>query len=283
MSEKEKFSVMDPDARKEFEKISEQIAEMTRKISFQEMEILSASLKPTFDVLTPIIKAEEALAKTLEDAQIKEEDRKRIHHLAKSWASWGLCPPAENTTIDEHLPPRSEQEVDVLYQHFRDQESPEAYCQFYLDKKEGPAYECAKEAVDDYKRGDFRSCAAMLFALIDGELLRQQPLCKNPKNSEDFRLLPGPKFYVKNVRNKKKREYWFTFLAVQCFYLAVNHYYQRADDFKDPETKLEGLRAYLDHGMLLKADGLLCFKIFTLIPYCDYSLRWAFRSENEEK
>ena len=286
MDKKEQLLLGDPRLAEMMKKINDQLAELSSVIKVPDLaglEEIQKALQSATIALAPLKKAQEEFSQALKIPYLSDEERKRIHQIAKAWAAYGLCPPIGNEMIDEQIPPHSEEEVVTLYQHFLKEERPETYCRDYLNQNEGVAYEYAKEAVEDYKRGAYRSCAAMLFALLDGELLRHEKRSELPKNKRKYRLLPGAEFYKENVRNKKGQDFYLTFIMPQCFFLTVNYYYQNAADFQDPSTHLVGLRPCLDHGMLVQIDGLTCFKIFTLVAYCDYSLRWALRSEDERK
>ena len=125
-----------------------------------------------------------------------------------------------------------------------------------------------EEAIFDYENGKYKSCALILFALIDAKLIRIQ-------NTEKSRQVGkgAVQLFAQRIKNDKDIEKTFiTLLYFENIVSCLSKMFERGNDFRVQPSVIN--RNFIDHGMLtrnvLKRDCIQLFLLyFNLMIFLD--------------
>ena len=118
------------------------------------------------------------------------------------------------------------------------------------------------EAIDDFRSKKYKSCASILFSLVDGILIRSMEKGKKrqrPSGKTAAVLLNGK---IENADEIK--DMIFHLLSWAGVFAALKVFFEPGDDFKRQPSVLG--RNWLDHGMLHRpVKRMDCIQLFLLL------------------
>ena len=119
-----------------------------------------------------------------------------------------------------------------------------------------------EEAVFDYKHKQYKSCAFILFSLVDAALIRLQR--RSDLNGKRRQVGLGA---VKQVRNRTEtdvnKELFFSCLFIENLFACLEKVFESGKDFKMQPEVIN--RNFLDHGMMTKRVRKKdCIQLFLL-------------------
>ena len=230
---------------------------------------LIGSLKSFATVHSRITKDWDAIWKNLR-LPVVPEIRQKKRAAYKRWAEFGWsCHP--NIEFSE-IPPESSEIADQFVMQELENYGVDKFIE-ELSKMVAPNQnEDFESAVFNFKHGYFRTCARVIFSLIDREFIIRQPKEVRPNGkpkqrelakgaAEIFRKTLDEPETAEKILNRVPR---FFYRCENMFY-AVITIFESANDFRD-EDKTVGLnRNFVDHGMSQRqATKKHCLQLFLL-------------------
>ena len=193
---------------------------------------------------------------------ISEERIKEIREAQRIWGSYGWTIPEHAKIKDVFNAPTSKDEADKIAMKYCSSKQMEA---LFGDTKQlqGIRLRYFEEAVANYWDRRYRSCALVLFSLIDADLIRRQ---RDDDRKGGRR--PSGEGAVKNIfehyKNEKLSESTLFFIfKCESLYACLMKVFESGDDFKKQPDIIN--RNFLNHGMLTarvrKRD---CIQLFLL-------------------
>ena len=192
------------------------------------------------------------------------DERKEI--LCKSYEAWGtfgwtILPQAEINLYNQ--PPQTQKEANEIAM---------TYCKnkdmvnLFEDTKKlkGVKTKDFEEAVFAYQNKKYKSCAMLLFSLIDAKLIRMQT--EEDKGNKRYR--DCGKRAVKNIEKRLAQECdinntLFLMLSYKNLFACLLKFFDDGNDFKEQPALAN--RNFIDHGMLTKnVRKRDCIQLFLL-------------------
>lgn len=117
------------------------------------------------------------------------------------------------------------------------------------------------EAIDDYRSKRYKSCACILFSLIDGILIRSMKKGERRRPSGEN---AAKKLNERITNAEETKNMVFNLLTWAGVFTALISFFQPGDDFKQ-QPQILG-RNWLDHGMLHRpVKKMDCIQLFLLL------------------
>ena len=201
---------------------------------------------------------------------VKPEIRQKKRAAYKRWAEFGWsCHP--NIEFSE-IPPESSEIADQFVMQELENYGVDKFIEELSQMVVPNQNEDFESAVFNFKHGYFRTCARVIFSLIDREFIIRQPKEVRPNGkpkqrelakgaAEIFRKTLDEPETAEKILNRVPR---FFYRCENMFY-AVITIFESANDFRD-EDKTVGLnRNFVDHGMSQRqATKKHCLQLFLL-------------------
>ena len=201
----------------------------------------------------------------------EEEKQKRIEAF-RQWGAygWTMIPHASFKYFN--VKPTSKKEANKkALDCFRTQKQMENFWQAF-EKKEKLKKSDFDEAVMDFNNHCYKSCAMVLYSLIDARTIRLQgkpkenPMTNAKSKRKRFRKSGSAasnmiKKKYDEVHEKDMQTMFFSYLTREGLFYALDVFYKGGDDFKvQPEIMN---RNFVDHGMLhRKVRRMDCIQLF---------------------
>lgn len=179
-----------------------------------------------------------------------EEDLEEIRRTLRTWGEYGWTLPPHAKPSDFFTTPENKKNADKIGDSYCKQGQMDAL--FTETRKiSGVKLSDYEEAVANYNEKRYKSCALILFSLIDAKLIRMQRT--DDRNGRGRR--PSGKSAAINVYNRIKNETeleeeLFVFFRLENIYACMKKVFQDGDDFKKQPDVIN--RNFLNHGMLTR-------------------------------
>lgn len=192
-----------------------------------------------------------------------EEDIDEIRIALSTWGEYGWTLPPHAKQNDFFTIPENKKMADKVGDSYCKKNQMETL--FAETRKIGGVrlsdYE---EAIVDYNDKRYKSCALILFSLIDAKLIRMQ----QDDDRNKYGKRPSGKTAARNVFTRIKNETeledeLFAFFRYENLYACLMKVFQDGDDFKEQPEVIN--RNFLDHGMLTnRVRRRDCVQLFLL-------------------
>lgn len=201
----------------------------------------------------------------------EEEKQKRIDAF-RQWGAygWTMIPHASFKYFNAK--PMSKKEANrKALACFRTKKQMEEFWQAF-EKKEKLKKSDFDEAVVDFNNRRYKSCAMILYSLIDARTIRLQgkpkdnPLTDAKNKRKRFRKSGSAasnmiKKKYDQIHEKDMHAMFFSYLAREGLFYALDVFYKGGDDFKEQPDIMN--RNFVDHGMLhRKVRRIDCIQLF---------------------
>ena len=246
-------------------------------------QAIATIIKPAFDVgaiakvyqdsIRTIIGTQQSLfkdianqiAKTIpkiSSLSMSEERIEEIRETQRVWGSYGWTIPEHAEIRDVFNLPASKAEADKIAMKYCSSKHMEA---LFEDTKrlQRTRLNDFEEAVANYRDRRYRSCALLLFSLIDARLIRMQ---RDDDRKRGFRLSgkKAAQTILKHYKDEQLHEsMYFSIFRYENLYACLMKVFEDGDDFKKQPDIIN--RNFLNHGMLVtrvrKRD---CIQLFLL-------------------
>lgn len=223
-----------------------EIIKVTSTISLRMGEIIAH----TSDVLSDIVK-------NIHIPEISEEHKERLISAHKQWGSygWTIIPYAEMDFFDSC--PDSLKEANKKALAICTNKNMQALSQDTLQMARVKISDY-REAVDNFNDKRYKSCAMILFALIDSLLIRMQPKNENRKTGDK-----AARKIQKRINEEESIKGLLMTMYFANIFSALDSMFEGANDFRTQPELIN--RNFLDHGMLHRnVKRMDCVKLFLL-------------------
>jgi hypothetical protein len=122
-----------------------------------------------------------------------------------------------------------------------------------------------QEAIFDFEHGQYKSCALLLFSIIDAMLIRMQ---REEDRKKRNRLRPSGIAAAKNILSRVKQENtdeetFYHIVYFENLFVCFETMFARGNDFVEQPNVIN--RNFLDHGMMIgKVRRRDCIQLFML-------------------
>lgn len=259
--------------------LSESIAEFTR--NFQSI------FKPSVDIIRQLCQtiiniipdyssvfaklsnSIAALANSIKIPSLSDEQKKELQDSYKAWGEYGwTSPPYASLSIFDKKPQSLKEANKYMSQYINTSSMKELFIE--LGKLNNLRKDDLQEAILNFENRRYKSCSMILFALIDGKIIRYQDKETNRKVG----------FYgAKKICNKIESELsnknmFFSLLNLINTTSALEVTFANAENFKEQPTVVN--RNFIHHGMLhgrvRRRDAaqlfLLLYNLIELLDFC---------------
>lgn len=229
--------------------LSELIAEFTRNIqsiykpSVDIMIKLGKTITDYSSVFTKFSKAIADLANSIKIPSLSDEQKKELQDSYKAWGKYGwTVPPYASLSIFDKKPQSLQEANKYMRQYINTASMKELFIE--LGRLDNLRKDDLQEAILNFENRRYKSCSMILFALIDGKIIRYQDKETNRKVG----------FYgAKKICNKIESEFssknaFFSLLNLINITSALEVIFENAKNFKDQPTVVN--RNFILHGML---------------------------------
>lgn len=197
--------------------------------------------------------------------QISDERKK---HLIESYSSWGeygwtVLPFSAIGFFNDC--PKTLEEADKIALKELNKENTQRLFNFLRNTK-GVRKSDLEEAIFDFENKKYKSCAMVLYSIIDSKLIRlQKDEDRNPKNNNRFSGNTAANKLRKRIEQETDVESTlFLLLSHKNLFSCIDKMFEYGDDFKVQPALAN--RHFLDHGMLTKnVRRKDCIKLFLLL------------------
>lgn len=108
-----------------------------------------------------------------------------------------------------------------------------------------------EEAIFDFQHRKYKSCALILFSLIDAKLIRLQPKDKNPKGKRRAVGKSAAEIVMNNIKNEQDLEKRFLLLLdYENLFACLNTVFANGGDFRKQPVVIN--RNFVAHGMMTR-------------------------------
>lgn len=193
------------------------------------------------------------VGKMLQDIKlptISEERKKELIMAYKAWGSYGWTMMPDLPVYGFSGCPADIKEANKLaLRHCTNKKMEKVFN--ILREQKGVKKSDLEEAIFDFRNGKYKSCALILFALIDAKLIRLQPIDKSPNGKRRASGVGAAKKVLENIKKEKDLEKRF-FLLLDCenVFACLNTVFASGDDFRIQPIVIN--RNFVDHGMMTK-------------------------------
>lgn len=229
--------------------LSELIAEFTRNIqsiykpTVDIMIKLGQTITDYSSVFAKLSNAIADLANNIKIPSLSDEQKKELQDSYKSWGKHGwTVPPYASLSIFDKKPQSLQEANKYMRQYINTASMKELFIE--LGRLDNLRKDDLQEAILNFENRRYKSCSMILFALIDGKIIRYQDKEINRKVG----------FYgAKKICNKIESEFssknaFFSLLNLINITSALEVTFENAKNFKDQPTVVN--RNFILHGML---------------------------------
>lgn len=229
--------------------LSESIAEFTRNIqsiykpTVDIMIKLGKTITDYSSVFTKFSKAIADLANSIKIPSLSDEQKKELQDSYKAWGKYGwTVPPYASLSIFDKKSQSLQEANKYMRQYINTASMKELFIE--LGRLDNLRKDDLQEAILNFENRRYKSCSMILFALIDGKIIRYQDKEINRKVG----------FYgAKKICNKIESEFssknaFFSLLNLINITSALEVTFENAKNFKDQPTVVN--RNFILHGML---------------------------------
>ena len=229
--------------------LSELIAEFTRNIqsiykpTVDIMIKLGQTITDYSSVFAKLSNAIADLANNIKIPSLSDEQKKELQDSYKAWGKHGwTVPPYASLSIFDKKPQSLQEANKYMRQYINTASMKELFIE--LGRLDNLRKDDLQEAILNFENRRYKSCSMILFALIDGKIIRYQDKEINRKVG----------FYgAKKICNKIESEFssknaFFSLLNLINITSALEITFENAKNFKDQPTVVN--RNFILHGML---------------------------------
>ena len=229
--------------------LSELIAEFTRNIqsiykpTVDIMIKLGQTITDYSSVFAKLSNAIADLANNIKIPSLSDEQKKELQDSYKAWGKHGwTVPPYASLSIFDKKPQSLQEANKYMMQYINTASMKELFIE--LGRLDNLRKDDLQEAILNFENRRYKSCSMILFALIDGKIIRYQDKEINRKVG----------FYgAKKICNKIESEFssknaFFSLLNLINITSALEVTFENAKNFKDQPTVVN--RNFILHGML---------------------------------
>lgn len=255
--------------------LSELIAEFTRNIqsiykpTVDIMIKLGQTITDYSSVFTKFSNAIADLANSIKIPSLSDEQKKELQDSYKAWGKYGwTVPPYASLSIFDKKPKSLQEANKYMRQYINTASMKELFIE--LGRLDNLRKDDLQEAILNFENRRYKSCSMILFALIDGKIIRYQ-------DKKTYRKVG---FYgAKKICNEIESEFssknkFFFLLKLININSALEFTFKSAENFKEQPTVVN--RNFIHHGMLYgrvrRRDAaqlfLLLYNLIELFDFC---------------
>ena len=189
---------------------------------------------------------------------LSKEDVEAILEAYQKWGEYGWTIPPHASIKDFWQEPTDLKSANAIASKYCTQKHMQALFDKTVEKK-GVRKSDFKEAVDDYNDKRYKSCACIMFSLIDAKLIRMQDRQTNRAVGKGAVDKTRQKICDESDIESKV----FSYLRFKNVYACLSKFFEKGNNFVQQPDVMN--RNFLDHGMLtrnvIKRD---CDQLFLL-------------------
>ncbi|NMD38538.1 MAG: hypothetical protein GYA87_07675 [Christensenellaceae bacterium] len=235
-------------------KVSESIAELTRSLqSFytssvyetirQMHQTILNSLPDYSAAFAKLSNALADLAKSIKIPSLSDEQKEALQESYKVWGQYGwTVPPSATLNVFNKKPQSLEEANEHMRRYINAASMKELFIE--LSKLENIRKDDLEEAIANFENRRYKSCAMILFALIDGKIIRYQ----NKETNRRVGLRGAQKIYGEMELELSNRNAFFSLLNLINVNNALMVTFASGNNFKNQPDIVN--RNFIHHGML---------------------------------
>lgn len=255
--------------------LSELIAEFTRNIqsiykpSVDIMIKLGKTITDYSSVFTKFSKAIADLANSIKIPSLSDEQKKELQDSYKAWGKYGwTVPPYASLSIFDKKPQSLQEANKYMRQYINTASMKELFIE--LGRLDNLRKDDLQESILNFENRRYKSCSMILFALIDGKIIRYQDKETNRKVG-----FYGAKKICNEIESElSNKNMFFSLLNLINTTSALEVTFKSAENFKEQPTVVN--RNFIHHGMLhgrvRRRDAaqlfLLLYNLIELFDFC---------------
>lgn len=255
--------------------LSESIAEFTRNIqsiykpTVDIMIKLGKTITDYSSVFTKFSKAIADLANSIKIPSLSDEQKKELQDSYKAWGKYGwTVPPYASLSIFDKKPQSLQEANKYMRQYINTASMKELFIE--LGRLDNLRKDDLQEAILNFENRRYKSCSMILFALIDGKIIRYQDKETNRKVG-----FYGAKKICNEIESElSSKNMFFSLLNLINTTSALEVTFANAENFKEQPTVVN--RNFIHHGMLhgrvRRRDAaqlfLLLYNLIELFDFC---------------
>ena len=218
------------------------------KIPVETLEIIGGQLKQMAEAISSFVSSINEIWKQVSFPTISEERKEEIKQANIQWGKYGWTqPPASPFMLFNDAPDGANDANKIAGKYCTKDDMKELLS--LLQTMKHVRREDLEEAVFDYQNRKYKSCALILFGLIDSRLIRLQ---RNEDRSKSGRRSSGAAAARKLSRQIENthdlNNMFFHLLKYQNVSACLQKVFEDGNDFKNQPAVIN--RNFLDHGML---------------------------------
>lgn len=206
---------------------------------------------------------------------ISDERKEELRVAYKAWGSYGWTTMPKLPLSGFSDCPVDIKEANKLALSYCTNKDMEKLFDILRDMK-GVKKSDLEEAIFDFEHKQYKSCALVLFGLIDAKLIRLQKKDKNPKGKWREVGKSAANIVLDKIKSEQDLEKkFFLLLDYENILSCLNTVFARADDFRKQPLVIN--RNFVDHGMMTKKvirkDCVQIFLLYyNLLMFLDFTL-----------
>ena len=209
------------------------------------------------------------LANSIKIPSLSDEQKKELQDSYKAWGEYGwTSPPYASLSIFDKKPQSLKEANKYMSQYINTSSMKELFIE--LGKLNNLRKDDLQEAILNFENRRYKSCSMILFALIDGKIIRYQDKKTNRKVG-----LNGAKKICNKIESElSNKNMFFSLLNLINITSALEFTFKSAENFKKQPTVVN--RNFIHHGMLhgrvRRRDAaqlfLLLYNLIELFDFC---------------
>lgn len=249
-----KINIPKIDLSPEIIKASESIEELTRSVkSFytssvyetmrQMRQAILNSLPDYSETFAKFSNALADLAKNIEIPSLSNEQKEALEESYKVWGQYGwTLPPFATLNVFNKKPQSQEEANEQMRQYINAASMKELFIE--LRKLDSIRKDDLEEAIASFEDRRYKSCTMILFALIDGKIIRYQ----NIETNRSVGLRGAKKIYAEMELEIINKKAFFSLLHLINVNSALTVTFANGENFKKQPDVVN--RNFIHHGML---------------------------------
>lgn len=224
----------------------------------------SFDFSPIFEKIKDFSKIFSSVFKNIQIPGISEEEKEKYIESQRQWGEygWTMNPCAAYGTMFVIAPETKEEADAVALKNCRKKTMPLIFEE--IRKRKKVRREDFEEAVFDFNNSEYKSCALILFTLIDAQLIRLQK--KSDFDSKQSQRKVGAQA-VKKAKTKAEddldKRLFFTTMFCSNLFACLFKVFENGNDFRRQPQVIN--RNFLNHGMLTRrVTRKDCIQLFLL-------------------
>ena len=202
------------------------------------------------------------IIKNIKIPSISEERKQELLEIHMLWGmyGWTINPCVEFKTLFNSAP-SDKKDADIIALKACSKKEMEKLFGIIMRTKRVKKTDF-EEAVFDYKHRQYKSCALVLFSLVDATLIRLQK--KSDLNGKGRKVgLKAVKKVQRRIEKDVNKELFFTVMFCTNISACLEKMFESGNDFKQQPEVIN--RNFLDHGMLTRRVSRKdCIQLFLL-------------------